>query len=433
MKKLLVLVLVVAMAAVGTLSPIHSTKAQDQVTLTLGSWRVDDAKQMETLLAAFHADNPNITVKFDPTNPPDYNATLQNQFETGTAPDVMYVRSFSVGRGLFDQGYLADITDLQGLKDNFDPAMLVPWSTEDGSKTFAVPFIAVSHGIYYNIDLFKKLNIAIPTTWEDVIAAAKTLKDNGFDGFANASGDPWTMAEIVFMNLAPNFIGGRDGRLEYDSGKRCFNDSHVVATFQAIADMAPYVPQDNSALKYYDSQQIFLQGQAGMWLGGSWDIPVFEAAKPDFQWGVFATPALKGATQQYLTFHLDAAVGMNAKTTHPKEAQAFLQWLTEPKAAQMLGDLLPGFFSIQKNPPTPQDAHAAEFLALNQGRETDFRWAWGLPNPPADMTGLDGYTLMQDNSIAVLNGKETPQQAADTLQEGLAKWYAPAQTCTKSS
>jgi len=427
MKKLLVLVLVAAMVMVGTISPIR-TKAQDEVTLTLGSWRVDDVKPMEEMLAAFHEEYPNITVKFDPTNPPDYNATLQSQFETGTAPDVMYVRSFATGRGLFDQGFLADITDLPGLQENFDPAMLGPWSTEDG-KAYAVPFIAVSHGIYYNIDLFNELGIAVPTTWEELIAAAKTLKDNGYDGFANASGDAWTIAEIVFMNLAPNFIGGREGRLEYQTGKRCFNDENVVAAFQAVADMGSYVPEDNAALTYYDSQQIFLQGEAGMWMGGSWDIPVFEAEAPDFEWGVFATPAPAGAENQYITFHLDAAVGMNAKTAHPEEAKTFLSWLTGPNAAQLLGDLLPGFFPIQKEAPALSDPHAAEFLSLNEGRGQDWRWAWELLGAPSEMTGLDGYTLMQDNAIAVLNGKETPQEAADTLQNGLAQWFEPAKSC----
>jgi ABC-type glycerol-3-phosphate transport system substrate-binding protein len=60
--------------------------------------------------------------------------------------------------------------------------------------------IAVSHGVYYNVDLFNELGIAIPETWEELLAAAQTLKDNGYDAFANASGDPWTIAEIVFMN-----------------------------------------------------------------------------------------------------------------------------------------------------------------------------------------------------------------------------------------
>jgi raffinose/stachyose/melibiose transport system substrate-binding protein len=335
----------------------------------------------------------------------------------------MYVRSFATGRGLFDSNFIADLTDLPGLQDNFAPEMLAPWSTEDG-ETYAVPFIAVSHGVYYNKDLFNELGIAIPTTWEELIAAAQTLKDNGYDGFANASGDTWTIAEIVFMNLAPNFIGGREGRLAYMKGERCFNDEHVVAAFQAVADIAPFVPADNTALTYYDSQQIFLQGEAGMWMGGSWDIPVFEAENPDFEWGVFATPAPAGQEQQYLTFHLDAGLGMNAATEHPEEARAFLEWMTTPEAAGMLNNLLPGFFSINKNAPAPSNPPAAEFFALNEGRETDVRWAWELLGGSPD-----GYTLMQDNAIAVLNGEETPQQAADALQEGLAQWYEPAKAC----
>ena len=60
-----------------------------------------------------------------------------------------------------------------------------------------------------------------------------------------------------------------------------------------------------------------------------------------------------------------------------------------------------------------------------KGAGLDIRWAWEklLDGQP------DGYTLMQDNAIAVLNGDMTPQEAADALQEGLATWYEPAKNC----
>ncbi len=425
MKKVLVFALLAALVVFGSFAPAAPKKiaAQDEVTLTLGSWRVDDAKQMEEILNAFHESHPNITVVFDPTNPPDYNATLQSQFESGTAPDLMYVRSFTTGRGLYDQGFLADLTALPGMQENFSEGSRSAWTTEDG-VTYAVPLIAVSHGIYYNIDLFNELGIAVPTTWEELMTAAQAVKDAGYIPFANASGEPWTIAEIVFMNLAPDFIGGREGRLAYLNGERCFNDEHVVAAFQAVGDLGPFVPEDNGAITYYDSQQLFLLGQAAMWFGGSWDIPVFEAAEADFEWSVFATPAPAGQ-DQYVTFHTDAGMGMNAKTEHPEEAQEFLAWVAGPEFATLLANKLPGFFPLQNEAPTIDNAHAAAFIALNEGRGQDVRWAWEglLDGTP------DGYTLMQDNAIAVLNGDETAQEAADNLQNGLAEWFAPAQTC----
>ena len=421
MKKALLLSFILVLV----LGMVVPAQAQDEkVTLVMGSWRVDDVAQMEAVLAAFNEAYPNIEVVFDPTNPPDYNATLQSQFETGTAPDLMYVRSFATGRGLYDQGFIADITDLPGLQDAFSPAALSVWGTED-DVSYAVPFIAVSHGIYYNMDLFAELGLEVPQTWEELLVVAQALEDAGYDAFANASGDPWTIAEIVFMNIAPTFIGGYEGRMAYLNGERCFNDEHAVAAFQAVADLGPFVPEDQAALTYYDSQQIFLLGEAGMWLGGSWDITFFESEEPDFEWSVFAVPAPEGQEMGYVTFHMDAGMGMNAKTEHPEEARQFLEWMTTSEFATVFGNQLPGFFPLHLDAPTLDNAHADAFLSLNTGRGLDVRWAWeklldGEPN---------AYTLMQDNAIAVLAGETTAQEAADNLQNGLAEWYEPAQNC----
>lgn len=412
-------------AATSAAAPTTAPAAGGGVTLTMGSWRSDDTKQMNAILDKFHEAHPNITIKFDPSLPNEYNTSLRTQLETGKGPDLFYLRSFATSRDLFQQGFLEPLDDVKGLKDNFTDQYREPWATDDG-KSYGIPFIAVSHGIYYNKDLFAKLGIQPPATWEELIADAKKIQDSGVTPFANASGDAWTIAEIVFMNLAPNFIGGREGRLAYLSGDRCFNDANTVAAFQAIKDLAPYLPKGQEGLKYYDSQQLFLQGKAAMWLGGSWDIPFFETEKPDFQWGVFATPPPAGKPE-FVTFHLDAGMGLNSKSTHKAEAKEFLSWMTTPEFAKLMADQLPGFFPMSNNPPAVADPYAQAFLDFNKGHGTDVRWAWPvlLEKQP------DGYTLMQDGAIAVIGGSKTPQQAADDLQNGLAQWLPAAKNCKK--
>lgn len=395
----------------------------DEVTLTMGSWRVDDTVQINQILDAFHAKYPNITIKFDPTNPPDYNAVLRTQLEGGTGPDLFYVRSFSTSRQLYEEGFLEPLEGLPGLNENFNEATRAPWATDDGLP-YGLPFIAVSHGVYYNQDIFNELGLEVPTTWQQLLDVAQTVKDAGYTPFANASGDEWTIAEIVFMNLAPNFIGGREGRLAYLAGERCFNDEHTVAAFQAVADLAPFLPDGQEALTYYDSQQLFLMGDAAMWLGGSWDIPFFESEAPDFAWSVFAVPAPEGQPG-YVTFHMDAGMGINAASKHKEEAKLFLEWMTSEEFAQLFGNLMPGFFPVHDNPPALDNEHANAFLSLNEGRGQDVRWAW-----PVLLDGApDGYTLMQNGAIAVIKGEMTPQQAADALQEGLAQWLDAAKNC----
>ncbi len=396
-----------------------------EVVLTMGSWRPDDVEQMNDILAVFHEQHPSITVQFIPTKPPEYNDVLEAQLAGGSAPDLFYLRSYAVSRGLFEQNYLEPLDALPGLKENFVPAMLAPWATDDGIP-YGVPFIATSHGIYYNADLFNQFDLAIPATWEELLTAAQTLKDDGVIPFANASGDAWTMAELVFMNLAPDFIGGREGRMAYLSGERCFNDEHIVAAFQAVQDLAPFLPENQSLLTYSDSLQLFLQGKAAMWMGGSWDIPFFEGEQPAFTWSVFAVPPPAGS-EGYVTFQLDAGMGLNAASAHKAEAMLFLEWMTTPEFGALLGNELPGFFPMHADAPQLNNQHANDFLALSKDHPTDVRFTWeklmeGTPS---------AYTLVQDGAVAVVNGEQTPQQAADALQTGLAEWYKPAQTCNQ--
>jgi raffinose/stachyose/melibiose transport system substrate-binding protein len=396
----------------------------ENVALTLGSWRPEDVKQMNHILAKFQESNPTISITYIPTTPAEYNAALEAQLAGGTAPDLFYLRSYAVSRKLFEQGYLASLDDLTGLRENFDLPMVAPWATDAGVP-YGVPFIATSHGVYFNQDLFDKLKLTVPETWEQLLATARAVKAAGYIPFANASGEKWTIGEIVFMNLAPNFIGGREGRQAYLAGQRCFNDARMVAAFQAVQDLAPFLPANQAILTYQDSQQLFLQGRAAMWLGGSWDIPFFEDQQPAFAWSVFAVPPPAGQPG-YVTFQLDAGVGLNAASQHKAEARKFLEWLTSPELAELLGNNLPGFFPMHKQKPALQDEHAKAFLALNVGRGTDVRFVWekltdGQPN---------GYDLVQAGAVAVIRGEMTPQAAADALQVGLALWYAPAQSCT---
>lgn len=404
--------------------PEEEPAADDSVagTVTVGSWRVDDVEQFETIVATFNEEYPDVEIIFDPTNPPEYNATLRTQLESGTAWDIFYTRSFSTTRQLYEEGFLEPLDDIEGLQ-SFTEETRAPWATDDGTP-YSVPLLAVSHGIYYNVDLFNELGLEPPDTWEELLVTAEAVQAAGYVPFANASGDEWTMAEIVFMNLAPNYIGGYEGRQAYLNGDRCFNDENVVQAFMAVDDVAPYLPEGQEALAYYDSQQLFLFSEAAMWFGGSWDISFFESEEPDFEWGVFAVPAPEGM-DEYVTFHMDAGMGLNAASENQEAAKVFLEWLTTDSAAEVIGNELPGFFPTHINAPELTNEYAAEFLALNEGRGVDVRWAWDglLEGQP------DGYSLMQAGAVGIVNGDLTPEQAADDLQNGLAEWFEPAQTC----
>lgn len=419
--------IIVTMILVGLVLPVMAGGRQegaqpsaDAVEITLGSWRVDDVEQMSRLIAAFNEEYPDIRVNFDPTTPPDYNATLRLQLESGTAPDVFYARSYATGQDLFSEGYMLDMSDAEFVAERYDEGARAPWQMEDGTQ-FAMPLVAVSHGVYYNQDLFDELGLDVPQTAVEFIQVAEQIKDAGYIPIANGLADEWDIAEVVWMNIAPSFLGGREARLEYEAGERPFNDDAMVSVFRAMESLEPYLPDGYQAISYNDSKALFLLGEAAMWFDGSWTISEFEASEPDFNWSVFAPPA-PSADEQRITFHPDAGVAINPDSDHIDEAMIFVEWLSGPTASEVLGNELAGFFPMVAEAPTLTNEHANEFLALNQGRELDVRFPW-----PKLMNGdPSGYNLIQQGSIEVITGEISPQEAADRMEEGISQWYEPA-------
>ena len=428
------------------LYPLSLLQAQEaelteETVLTMGSWRTDDIVQMRHILDVFEKQAPGIRIIFDPTPAPEYDEVLEAQLNSGSAPDIFYLRSFNVSRRLFEQGYLDTLNDLPGLKENFSTEMLTPWSSKQHSL-YGVPFIAVAQGIYYNKQIFSRLNLTPPRTWEALIDQARIIKNAGIIPFANASGDEWTINEIVFFNLVPNFIGGYKGRMAYLTGESCFNDDKMIAAFQALADLIPFLPPNHTLLKYIDSLYMFIQGQAAMWMGGSWDIPFLESESPRFEWDVFAPPAPQNALR-FMTFHLDAGVGLNRNSENKTAARTFLSWLTRPETGRLLANTLPGFFpmhrlqhlsprekaSLRAKQPEKflENPHANTFLALRNQYPTDIRLAWEKLREGSP----DGYELMKVASVHVINGDWAAKQAANFVQDGLATWFKPSMTCKK--
>ncbi len=385
--------------------------------LTMGSWRADDVAGWNALLGEYKK-LAGVEIQFKPTNPPDYNATLRLQLESGTGPDLMFARSYDTGVDLFNNGFFADVSGIKGLQENFTEGTRAPWVTPDG-KSFAVPLFAVVQSIYYNKDIFAKHGLKAPATWEDFLKACETLQKAGVTPLANGLADEWDINECFMMGILPNFVGGYQGRLAYEKGKKPFNDAGIVKAFQAMADVAKYCPKGFEALTYNDSIALFATGQAAMYADGSWSLDSFKDAP--FKWGNFAFPAPAGM-KSAICFHADAGITMNSKSKYPAEAKAFLEWLCTPAGTTIAAKYLPnGFYPMINADIKIEDPHSAELYSLIRGKDQDVRFTW-----PRLMSGNpSGYVLMNQGVIKVMKGQASAQAVADEFAAGLAKWYKP--------
>lgn len=404
-------------------STLLAGPALAQTTLTIESWRNDDLTiWQDTIIPAFNAQHPEINVVFAPSAPAEYNAVLNSKLSAGSAGDLITCRPFDASLELFNQGHLADLTDLSSMA-NFSDVAKSAWQTDDGSATFCVPMASVIHGFIYNADAFAELGIEVPTTEAEFYAALDKIKEDGtYIPMAMGANDQWEAATMGYNNIGPTYWKGEEGRKALIAGEQKLTDPQWVAPFEQLARWKDYLGDGFEAQTYPDSQNLFTLGRAAIYPAGSWEISGFNT-QATFKMGAFAPPVAAAGDTCYISDHTDIAIGMNAKSPNAEAAKVFLEWVGSPEFATLYANALPGFFSLNSTPVEMQDPLAQEFVSWRGKCEPTIRSTYqilsrGTPN-------LENETW--NASANVIRGTETPADAAKRLQDGLASWYAPQQ------
>jgi branched-chain amino acid transport system substrate-binding protein len=397
---------------------------EDNVILNLATWRPEDDDRIQDLIVAFERENHDIKVVHQPISGANYQEVLTIQFDNNEGPDLFFIPPFNTK-------YLANTVDLSSLpiEQHFEKDMRVPW--RDNGIYYALPYVGVIQGIYYNKSIFNKLNLVLPTTWQGFLNTAKILKHAGYTPIAN--GLTKDEESDMFMTLTPNFIGGMKGRESYMSGSkgRCFNDPFAVRAFRSFEEIIPYMSADFTTVSSQTSKERFINQEAAMMFGGSWDLGYF-SKKANFDWGVFAPPAPAGS-ETTVIFQPDIGIGINNQipVARQKAALRFLQWLTTQQSLNLTNQILPGFYPLSNLHIQPEkNSHSADFQQLVQDHPTDLRWAYSQLSVTNQVPRASD--LIQKGLYGIATRQLSPQEAADQLQAGMAEWYEPAQMCNKN-
>lgn len=420
-KRLISLLAVIALAMISLQAA--QTKAAG-TTLVIESWRTGDEAVWDSIIADFNKKNPDITVKFQPTKPDQYNGALSAKLGSGTAGDLITCRPFSQSLALYTAGNLADLTKLPGL-ENFSTFAKHAWSTPDDKTTFCVPMASVLHGFIYNKDYFDKNGFKEPATYEDFLALLEAIKKEGsMTPLALGVKDGWAETSMGFDNIGPNFWGGQEAVNGLLTGKNKYNDKGFLAAFDALSKWTPYLGQGFESETYSDSQNLFTSGKAAIFPAGSWEISGFQDAV-SFKMGAFKAPPPKGATQCYVSNQIDIAIGLNAASKNQEAAKTFLSYVASQNFEEIYSGGLPGFFPLGNYKITLKNELANTFLSWTSQCGSTLRSSYLLPVPPKG-TATDVETDLWNNNTQLLSGKITAQQAADNVQKNLDSWYKPA-------
>jgi raffinose/stachyose/melibiose transport system substrate-binding protein len=389
------------------------------VTLSVWSWRPEDAAVYRQIFTKFHASHPHVKVDFKPYKATEYNTILSTGLTQAGGPDVMQLRSYGLVQPLIQAGDLVALDGKVAGLSNFDTTALDGARGKKDGKVYGVPLEMSTFQIYYNKDIFAKYQLQPPTTWDQMISSAKTLQGKGVTPFAAAGKDTWLLP-LYDEAFAATRYGGPAFEKKVLAGQAKFTDPEYVAALEVLNQLKPYFPKDQMGLGETDVQTLFATGKAAMIPEGSFALAPLKAINPKLNLGVFNAPPPPGAVvaKPLQVGWVDASYGLNAKSPHQKEALDLLQWMTSTEFGQQVADNLKQVSlvkGVQSSDPLlgqmmqSYRADPTPYLML-----VDFRYGTPL-----------GSDLQAAGLQKMLLGQRTAAQVAGDIQTGVSQWFKP--------
>jgi ABC-type glycerol-3-phosphate transport system substrate-binding protein len=380
-------------------------------------------KVVQENIDLFQAEYPNIEVHFTQMTWGDYYQKLMSAVEAGTPPDIGGADSgwpFVMAA----QGHAMDIGSLyrkwqkQGLLKDMPAWAVNKWIYK--GHHIAVTWQYDARDIYYRKDLFKAAHIKVPTTWAQLLAAAKKLNHKGVAGIAIPGKQGSYDTDQFYMGLV--FQAG--GQLTDAKGRPAINTPQQLAALNFEKKLAGYAPAGTPDYAFNETQRAYTQGEAAMASGGGWFIgSILSSTNKAVAQNPGVLPVMIGPggkkAQHSIAF---ANAWMIYKTTHhPTAAKTFLDWMMQKKNISHLyeaGGIWPVYKSLLNKPIFHANRMSAAFADHVLKYGVDYPYP---DNKAALGIGSIGTTLADVVINPVLTGTKSPQQALKDEQKKLEK------------
>lgn len=368
--------------------------------------------ELNAVIGEFTALHPNITVT------PEYVAydALHDKIATGMAAgqspfDIMLVDDIWYPE-FAQAGWLKDVS-AQIPADMKADSSQAAWDivTYDG-KQYGLPWLLDQLYFYYNDDMLQQAGFdAPPTTWEEMMSMAQTMREKGIADAPIVTA--WGQIEAVITEFVA-FLYGNGGQFFDDAGTPVFNSPEAVAVLQWMVDgvKSGLVNPASTTYGEEDIRNTMSAGKAAFGINWAYMLDLANdpaestvaghikmALMPVFQ---------KGKEAGIVSSSNNGSMGfaVSAGSEHADAAFQFIEYLTSKDVQKRYAaHVTPLWTSLYSDP---------ELLAAQPVLLDMFAKQW----PYAHVRPKVPYYLEMSQALQVaiqeaLTGAKTPQQALD--------------------
>ncbi|MFB7941254.1 extracellular solute-binding protein [Streptomyces sp. NPDC056049] len=373
-------------------------------TSTVGS----EDKVFKKLAEGFTKKHPKVTVKYVNVPFGEAQNKFKNAAQSGSgAPDV--IRSEVAWTPEFaDLGYLAPLDGTPALKNQDDFLAQAAASTKYKDKTYAVPQVIDSMGLFYNKKILKEAGVEAPKNITELKAAAAKIKEKtGKTGLYLRGDDAYWFL---------SFLYGEGGDMVDAASKTITIDNAAgVKAFKTVKELVDSKAAITDATNGWDNMQAaFKEGKVAMMVNGPWALADTYTGKEfadKANLGIAPVPAGSAGQGAPQGGH-NLAVYAGSKNLDA--SYAFAEYMTSTESqAQVTKEL-----SLL---PTRQSAYLESEVAGNEKVGFFKPAVEKAVERPWIPEGGSLFAPLVTEYTKVLTGQATPEQGAKTVGEGYRK------------
>ena len=394
------------------------TPTPEQVNLQVWylSGSPEELKLIEDYSNKFAAKHPGVTVTLSPYGFDDMNKTLKLALDSGTGPDVAYCSPGSIGHILYSKaGHLVELTNImkeRGWDQRHPMDAIMYWNKELGGPIYGVPFDITNVGVFYNKDIFNKLGIKPPKTFEEFQALIAAVKSKGYTPFPAGGMDGWPFDHyfMILAHVAMPIEKIEDINFARPTGN--YADDGFIRAATILDDWIKkgYFNDNFLASSADDQSNLFITGKTAMNIAGTWNDFTF-LQQTDFEVGFFPVPRVNPDIAWHSMITPNNVWILPKYTKHQELAIDYIDYMLGGDVAKALWD--------------SGDIPTFRFATVPEAKSSLQKEVYQVLND----TGIGYYftTIPEVGEVEITSlqsmamGDLTPKQAMEKIQEAYVK------------
>ena len=419
-----VLAAVVAIAAgcgssSGDSSGSTSTPASSSgpVKLTMWWWGDQEAGGMKNFVAdsvqKYEAAHPNITIDTVLQSTDNLMPNFAAAAKAKQGPDIEYRWG-----GIWN---LQDAWDgnLAAVSDYIPQDELAHYlnASEDtsGGKIWTAPwYVQPSFPVLYRKDVLKDAGVAVPTNWDEFLAACDTLNAKGITPIAGGVKDGW-FGGWLYSIMGSQSLTSIEDLKQAVVGDKKFTDPEFAEWWSKLQEMIDHKcwNDDIGSQELYQAQQTWVDGKSAMTISAGTEVGNFVNKVGKDKVGVMAMPAYGDGIGAGKLGSTSQTLGISSWSEHKQEAADFIMYLHTPER-------LAAFYKATGALPA-DDRFDASLITVPQVKDLFDMSKDGSPYLenfiPTDLDSKGNFEGVQ----LMFAGSETAQQAAENMEKEMAR------------